>query len=90
MVSFTFHRRSTSVLLKKDIEESCSRNDHRNYLPFGGKYGIRQSCLSAYQDDSLYLYSDVDFSALSFPEFLRPFNLNLNVVERYKKTENLS
>ena len=36
------------------------------------------------------LYIFIDFSALSFPEFLRPFNLNLNVVERYKKTGNLS
>ena len=83
MVSFTFHRRSTCVFFKRYIEESFSRNAHRNYSPFGGKYGIWQSCLSAYQNDSRYLYFDSDFSCLSFPECLRLFILT--VVERYKK-----
>ena len=73
------------VEIVSDIEQSCSRNAHRNYLPFSGKHGIRQSCLSAYQDDSRYLYFDSDFSGSSFPEFLCSFNLT--VVERYKKTD---
>ena len=85
MVSFTFHRRSTCVFFKRYIEESFSRNAHRNYSPFGGKYGIWQSCLSAYQNDSRYLYFDSDFSCLSFPECLRLFILT--VVEQYKKTD---
>ena len=40
MVLFTFYRHSTCIFQNRNIEESFSRDAHRNYSPFGGKHGI--------------------------------------------------
>ena len=48
MVPFTFRRRSTWVFYLKMLEGLVLETlTELNYLPFGGKHGIGQSCLSA-------------------------------------------